>query len=39
MPTLIVWGERDPTIPAAHGLAAHAVVAGSRFETLPSYLC
>ena len=24
MPTLIVWGERDPMIPAAHGIAAHA---------------
>ena len=26
MPTLIVWGERDPMIPAAHGHAAHALI-------------
>ena len=35
MPTLIVWGQRDQTIPLAHGLAAHRAAAGSRFETLP----
>jgi len=35
MPTLIVWGERDNTIPLAHGRAAHETVPGSRFETLP----
>jgi pimeloyl-ACP methyl ester carboxylesterase len=35
MPTLIVWGERDHTIPLAHGRAAHAAAPGSRFETLP----
>lgn len=34
-PTLIVWGERDHTIPIAHGRAAHELAAGSRFETLP----
>jgi len=34
-PTLIVWGERDNTIPLAHGLATHEAVPGSRFETLP----
>jgi pimeloyl-ACP methyl ester carboxylesterase len=34
MPTLIVWGERDHTIPLAHGLAAHHAAPGSRFETL-----
>jgi pimeloyl-ACP methyl ester carboxylesterase len=34
-PTLIVWGERDHTIPIAHGRGAHAAVPGSRFETLP----
>jgi pimeloyl-ACP methyl ester carboxylesterase len=35
MPTLIVWGERDNTIPVSHGLDAHAVIPGSRFEVLP----
>lgn len=35
MPTLIVWGERDQTIPLAHGLAAHRAAPGSRFHTLP----
>ena len=35
LPTLIVWGERDNTIPMAHGLAAHEVVPNSRFVTLP----
>ena len=34
-PTLIVWGERDHTIPLAHGRAAHQAIPGSRFETLP----
>ena len=33
-PTLIVWGERDNTIPLSHGLEAHRAVPGSRFETL-----
>jgi pimeloyl-ACP methyl ester carboxylesterase len=35
MPTLIVWGERDNTIPLAHGRWAHEAAPGSRFETLP----
>ena len=35
MPTLIVWGERDNTIPLRHGEEAHAAIPGSRFETLP----
>jgi pimeloyl-ACP methyl ester carboxylesterase len=32
LPTLLVWGERDPVIPAAHGRAAHAAMPGSRLE-------
>jgi pimeloyl-ACP methyl ester carboxylesterase len=32
LPTLIVWGERDPIIPVEHGRAAHAAIAGSRLE-------
>jgi pimeloyl-ACP methyl ester carboxylesterase len=35
MPTLIVWGERDNTIPLSHGRDAHEAAPGSRFETLP----
>jgi pimeloyl-ACP methyl ester carboxylesterase len=35
MPTMIVWGERDNTIPIEHGRFAHEAVPGSRFETLP----
>jgi pimeloyl-ACP methyl ester carboxylesterase len=35
LPTLIVWGERDHTIPIEHGLAAHALVPNSRFVSLP----
>jgi len=32
LPTLLVWGERDPIIPAAHGRSAHAAMPGSRLE-------
>jgi pimeloyl-ACP methyl ester carboxylesterase len=35
MPTLIVWGERDRTIPIAHGLEAAGAIPNCRFETLP----
>jgi pimeloyl-ACP methyl ester carboxylesterase len=35
MPTLVVWGERDNTIPIAHGRAAHEAIPHSRFATLP----
>ena len=35
MPTLIVWGERDNTIPLVQGREVHRAVRGSRFETLP----
>jgi pimeloyl-ACP methyl ester carboxylesterase len=34
MPTLIVWGSRDPIIPPQHGRAAHEAMPGSRFELL-----
>jgi pimeloyl-ACP methyl ester carboxylesterase len=34
-PTLIVWGERDNTIPVAHGREAHLAIPGSLFVTLP----
>jgi pimeloyl-ACP methyl ester carboxylesterase len=34
LPTLIVWGERDNTIPLEHGRAAHELIPNSRFVTL-----
>jgi pimeloyl-ACP methyl ester carboxylesterase len=34
MPSLIVWGERDPIIPVAHAHSAHAAMPGSRLELL-----
>jgi pimeloyl-ACP methyl ester carboxylesterase len=36
MPTLYVWGERDHTIPLAHGREAQLASPGSRFEALPN---
>jgi len=35
LPTLIVWGGRDHTIPVSHGRRAHEAIPGSRFEILP----
>lgn len=35
MPTLIVWGERDHTIPIEHGRRAHEAIRNSHFRTLP----
>jgi pimeloyl-ACP methyl ester carboxylesterase len=35
VPTMVVWGERDQTIPLEHGRAAHELIPNSRFETLP----
>jgi pimeloyl-ACP methyl ester carboxylesterase len=32
LPTLLVWGERDPIIPVSHGRDAHAAMPGSRLE-------
>jgi pimeloyl-ACP methyl ester carboxylesterase len=32
VPTLILWGGRDPIIPARHGRAAHEAMPGSRLE-------
>jgi pimeloyl-ACP methyl ester carboxylesterase len=34
-PTLVVWGERDNTIPIEHGRWVEENVPGVRFETLP----
>ncbi|MGH2864761.1 MAG: alpha/beta fold hydrolase [Solirubrobacteraceae bacterium] len=35
MPTLIVWGERDHTIPLEHGRLAHEAIPHSSFHTIP----
>ena len=34
MPTMIVWGERDNTIPLQHGREAHEAIPHSYFKTL-----
>jgi pimeloyl-ACP methyl ester carboxylesterase len=34
LPTMIVWGERDRTIPLIHGRAAHEAIPRSSFRTL-----
>ena len=36
MPTLIIWGERDPLIPVAHAYSAHESIAGSQLEVFPN---
>jgi pimeloyl-ACP methyl ester carboxylesterase len=36
VPTLIVWGERDPIIPVEHAHTAHRLVPGSRLEIFPN---
>jgi pimeloyl-ACP methyl ester carboxylesterase len=35
VPTLIVWGERDPIIPARHGIRAHENMPGSTLKLFP----
>jgi pimeloyl-ACP methyl ester carboxylesterase len=40
IPTLIVWGARDPFIPVHHAVTAHEAIRGSRleiFETVGHY--
>ena len=32
IPSMLVWGSRDPIIPVAHGEYAHEVMPGSRLE-------
>jgi pimeloyl-ACP methyl ester carboxylesterase len=32
VPTLILWGDRDPIIPARHGVRAHELMPGSRLR-------
>jgi pimeloyl-ACP methyl ester carboxylesterase len=33
VPTMLLWGERDPIIPIAHARVAQELIPGSRFET------
>ena len=35
LPTLIVWGEKDPLIPVRHAREAHQRIPGSRLEIFP----
>jgi pimeloyl-ACP methyl ester carboxylesterase len=35
VPTLLVWGDRDPIIPVAHAEAVSAVLPGARTEIVP----
>jgi pimeloyl-ACP methyl ester carboxylesterase len=35
VPTMLLWGERDPIIPVSHGRAAQKLIPGSRLETFP----
>src|SRR6202035_78082 len=35
MPTMIVWGGRDNTIPIQHGRLAHEAIPHSVFRTIP----
>lgn len=32
---LIIWGDRDPMLPMAHGAHAHELLPGSRFVVVP----
>jgi pimeloyl-ACP methyl ester carboxylesterase len=34
-PAMIVWGERDPIIPLAHGKEAHELIPGSELHVFP----
>jgi pimeloyl-ACP methyl ester carboxylesterase len=35
LPTLIIWGERDPIIPVEHGRRAHEAIPHSRMVEIP----
>jgi pimeloyl-ACP methyl ester carboxylesterase len=35
VPSLLIWGERDPIIPVEHGRRAHEEMPGSRLVTIP----
>ena len=35
MPTMLVWGDQDPILPARHAGLAHVAMPGSRLEIFP----
>jgi len=35
VPTLLIWGENDPIIPAKHGRATQKAIPGSRLDLFP----
>ena len=35
VPTLVVWGDKDPIIPVSHAEATHALIPGSRLKVVP----
>jgi pimeloyl-ACP methyl ester carboxylesterase len=35
LPTLIIWGDRDPLIPVRHGVHCHELITDSRLEIFP----
>jgi pimeloyl-ACP methyl ester carboxylesterase len=36
VPSLLIWGERDPIIPVSHAHTAHELMPGSRLEVFPN---
>ncbi len=36
MPTMLVWGDKDPILPAVHAGIAHVAMPGSRLELFPN---
>jgi pimeloyl-ACP methyl ester carboxylesterase len=36
MPTMLVWGDRDPVLPPLHAGIAHIAMPGSRLELFPN---
>jgi pimeloyl-ACP methyl ester carboxylesterase len=35
VPTMLIWGEKDPIIPVSHGRRAHELMPDSRLEVFP----
>ncbi|HET9550202.1 MAG TPA: alpha/beta fold hydrolase, partial [Candidatus Binatia bacterium] len=36
LPTMILWGEHDRVVPAAHGTAYREGIAGAKLITIPN---